>query len=615
MEVLERHNRLLRPFFPKFHGSEVKTIGDSFLVEFESALDALKCAAEIQSYLHDYNISSKEEWKVKLRIGIHLGDVTHRAGDVFGDAVNIASRIEPIAGPEGICLSQQVYYQVQNKFELPLASLGEKALKNVSAPVEVFKVVMPWEQPTAVQATTYPTNRIAILPFASLSPDPSDGFFADGITDEIISAVSGISGLSVISRTSVIGYKGTTKKVKEIGKELEVGSILEGTFKKAGNRIRITTQLIDVAGDKHLWAQNYDRELNDVFEVQSDVAKQVADALRVRILSPEMERIWKKPTESTTAYALYLKGRYLWNKREVESIKKAAECFAQAVKEDPSFALGYVGQADCLLWLRNYWETDLGAKLEEAKTMLAKALELDPELAEAHATKGNVLMYEYKPRMAEEEFKKAIELNPSYAVAHSRYSWALMTQLRWDEAFEHGEKALELDPLTVGLVTGLVHVCYHRRDYGRAFELAKRAALLDPSDAGVHFFMTLIYGQIGKHEEARREADTWAELIQKWFPFARLGAYALTAVGGEDKETARRRLPELEAHFLEASFDAYMVASAFFFIGDYDKGFEWLERSYARKEPSIMEIKNDGNLDGVRTDPRYLDFLKRLGLD
>ncbi|MGD0478411.1 MAG: adenylate/guanylate cyclase domain-containing protein [Nitrososphaerales archaeon] len=615
LALVDEQRKLLRPIFNRHSGKEIKTMGDAFLVEFPSALDAVRCAYDIQRATREFNITLPSEKRVHLRVGVHLGDVVETQGDISGDAVNVASRIELLAEDGGVCLTQQVYDHVQNKFELPLESIGSKSLKNVSAPLEVYRMVMPWEQSSTEEASSFPANRIAILPFASFSLDPNDGFFADGITDEIISTVSGISGLSVISRTSVTGYKGTTKKVKEIGKELEVGSILEGTFKKAGNRIRITTQLIDVAGDKHLWAQNYDRELNDVFEVQSDVAKQVADALRVRILSPEMKRIRKKPTESTTAYALYLKGRYLWNKREVESIKKAAECFTQAVKEDPGFALGYVGQADCLLWLRNYWETDLGTKLEEAKTMLAKALELDPELAEAHATKGNVLMYEYKPRQAEEEFKKAIELNPSYAVAHSRYSWALMTQLRWDEAFEQGEKALELDPLTVGLVTGLVHVCYHRRDYGRAFELAKRAALLDPSDAGVHFFMTLIYGQIGKHEEARREADTWVELIQKWFPFARLGADALIAVGEGDKETARKRLPELEAHFLEASFDAFMVASGVFFIGDYDKGFEWLERSYARKEPSIMEIKNDENLDGVRTDPRYLDFLMRLGLD
>jgi len=186
-------------------------------------------------------------------------------------------------------------------------------------------------------------HRIAVLPFVNMSPDPNDEYFADGVTEEIISTVSGISGLEVISRTSVMHYKKTEKTVKEIGRELEVGSVLEGSFRKAGNRIRVTTQLIDVAADKHLWAQNYDRTLDDIFAVQSDVARQVAEALQVRILSSEKERMERKPTESTFAYTLYLRGRSLWNRRDVQNLKRAMEYFELAVREDPSFALGYVG--------------------------------------------------------------------------------------------------------------------------------------------------------------------------------------------------------------------------------------------------------------------------------
>jgi TolB-like protein/Flp pilus assembly protein TadD len=449
-----------------------------------------------------------------------------------------------------------------------------------------------------------------------MSPDPNDEYLADGITDEIITTASGINGLKVISRTSVMGFKGTTKKLKDIGRELEVGSVLEGSFKKAGSKIRVTAQLIDVASDAHLWAQNYDRSLDDVFEVQSDVAKQVADALRVRILSPEKERLEKKPTENTEAYTLYLKGKYLYNRGHgLEDARKAAECFERAVKEDPNFALAYVGQADAYRWIRNSLRTDLETRMEQVKSVLAKALELDPDLAEAHATKGLVLAEEYKPKEAEEEYRKAIQLNPSYSRAHSRYSHLLMAELRWDEAFEQAEKAMELDPLEPGMITNLVHVCYHKRDYGRAFDLVKRVAMLDPSDSGAHFFMTLIYGQMGRHEDARREADAWVELVQRELPFARLGGDALVAGGEGDKETLKKRIPEMETHFMEAGFSAYMVASGFFLIGDSDKGFEWAERSYAMREADIMEIKNDQNADGVRTDPRYLDLLKRLGLD
>jgi adenylate cyclase len=618
MEVLERHNKLLRPFFPEFHGREVKAMGDSFLVEFESALDALTCAVEIQSYLHDYNVSSKDEWKIRLRIGVHLGDVIHREGDVFGDAVNVASRIEPIAEPEGVCLSEQVFDQVRNKFPLPLLKLEPRTLKNVQFPIDVYRVVLPWEQSTTAEVAAYPTNRIAILPFASFSPDPNDGFLADGITDEIISAVSGISGLSVISRTSVAGYKGTTKKVKEIGKELEVGSVLEGSFKKAGDRIRVTAQLIDVAGDRHIWAQSYDRKLDDVFAVQTDVASQVADALRVRILSHEMERISKKPTESSAAYTLYLKGRYLWSRRGVENIKKAAEFFEQAVKEDPSFALGYVGQADCCLVLEN-WGFDMEENQQKAKRMVAKALQLDPGLAEAHATRGNALKDDHDVQQAEDEFRKAIELKPSYATAHHWYFSLLLDQLRWDEALAQIEKALELDPLSPVINYNQGNFYYARRDYGRALEIFKRVIALDPGFTPVRVQISDTYGRLKMYDDMRREAAVAVELIEGPRDLVRKWADARIAYFEDDKQSLRRLLPELEASFQEGESSrrgglAGLIAVCHFHLGEDDRGFEWLERAYLMRE-DLSGIKRDPDFDGVRTDPRYLDLLRRLGLD
>jgi TolB-like protein len=615
LALVEEQRKLIRPILSRHNGREIKTIGDAFLVEFPNALDAVRCAYDIQRATREFNVSLSTEKRIHLRIGLHLGDVVESKGDISGDAVNVASRIEPLAEDGGVCITRQVYDHVSNKFELPLASLGSKALKNVQAPFEVYKVTMPWEQPAGSEASAFPANRIAILPFTSFSSDPDDAYFADGITDEIISAVAGVSGLNVISRTSVVGYKGTTKKLKDIGRELEVGSILEGTFKKAGNRIRVTTQLIDVVGDKHLWAQNYDRNLDDVFEVQSDVAKQVADALRVRILSPERDRLEKKPTESTDAYSLYLKGRYLWNKRGYDNARRAAELFEKAVKEDPGFALGYVGQADCCLYLA---DPDLGSvdiALKKADAMVGKALELDPGLSEAHATKGLALMYEYRPLEAEEEFRKAVQLNPNNAAAHRSHSWALMTQLRWDEALKEGERAMELDPLMPAAIHNLVHVCYHRRDYGRALELAKRLLSLDPNSPGVHFFLMLIYGEMSMPDEARREADAYVEQYKDRYPLIGKVADIALAYTKKDKETVRRLLDECAPRFQETGSGAWEFGVQFFFIGEKDKGFEWLERSYARREPNLMEVKNEQTLNSVRTDPRYLDLLKRLGLD
>ena len=615
LTLVEEQRKLIRPILSRYNGREIKTMGDAFLVEFPNALDAVRCAYDIQRATREFNIPNPAEKRIHLRVGLHLGDVVESQGDISGDAVNVASRIEPLAEDGGVCLTRQIYDHVQNKLELTFVGLGTKPLKNVSIPMEVFKMVMPWErQASSAEATPIPPSRIAILPFANFSPDPNDEYFADGMTEEIISTVSGISGLSVISRTSVMGYKGTAKNVKEIGKELEVGSVLEGSFRKAGNRIRVTTQLIDVAGDRHLWAQNYDRELDDVFAVQSDVAKQVADALRIRILSDEKERIERKPTENTTAYTLYLKGRHLWNRRGVENVKKASEFFSQAVKEDPRFALGYVGQADCYLILVN-WTVDPKANLEKARTMVSKALELDPGLAEAHTTNGMVLYDENDLRQAEEEYRKAIELKVSYATAHQWYSQLLLSQLRWTEALEQVEKAVELDPLSPVINYNLGIFYYAKRDYGRALELFKRVTELDPAFPPARVETARAYGRMKMFDEMRREVAIAVDLLKDTYPAVRKLGDLSIARFENDSETVRRILPEVAAEAEgTGAFASDTIASMLFYLGEKDEGFNWLERAYSRKE-DLSGMKWDPDYDTIRTDPRYLDLLRRLGLE
>jgi adenylate cyclase len=581
LALVEEQRKLIRPILVRHNGREVKTIGDAFLVEFPNASDSVRCAYDIQRAIREFNLSLASDKRIHLRVGIHLGEVIESQGDISGDAVNVASRIEPLAEDGGVCLTRQVYDQVSNKTELRMASIGVKPLKNVSVPTEVYKMEMPWDQPTTSQVASYPTNRVAILPFTSFSSNPDDAYFADGMTEEIISTVSGISGLDVISRTSVMGYKGTTKKVEEIGRELKVGSVLEGSFRKAGNRIRVTTQLIEVARDKHLWAQNYDRNLDDIFEVQSDVAKQVADALRIRILSPEMERIERKPTESTTAYTLYLKGRYYWNKRGVENVKKASEYFELAVHEDPSFALGYVGQADCCLVLEN-WGFDMKTNQEKAKTMATRALELDPVLAEAHSSMGSVMIGEHKCKQAEMEFRMAVELKPGYATAHQWYSNLLLSELKWDEALKQVEKAVELDPLSpvVNYNHGLWY--YARREYGRALELYKKVVELDPTYIPVRIQIVWTYGRLKMYDDMQRAVHAAVEVGGATYPFLRMYAEFLVAFCRDDRKALKGILPELEAHLEEPGGSAGTFAPAYFLLGEIDSGFEWLEKEIGR---------------------------------
>jgi adenylate cyclase len=613
LALVEEQRKLIRPILGRHNGREVDTIGDAFLVEFPSALDSIRCAYDIQRAAREFNFSLPEDRRIHLRIGVHLGDVVESGGDISGDAVNVASRIEPLSEDGGVCLTRQVYDHVRNKFELPMVSLGSKALKNVSEPVEVYRLAMPWEGKELGEKPEPGTSRIAVLPFANLSQDPNDEYFADGLTEEMITELSMLSGLGVIARTSVMHYKKTDKTIREIAKELNVGSVLEGSVRKAGNKIRVTVQLIQAKDEGHLWAQKFDRSLDDIFEVQSDVAKNVVDALRVKLPSSELDRIEKKPTESTNAYTLYLKGRHLWNKRGLEDLKKARDYFEQAVKEDPGFALGYVGQADCCLQLRHNFAIDPETNLEKATLMVGKALELEPDLAEAHATKGNLLMGEYEPRLAEKEFKRAIELKPSYAYAHMWYFGVLLDSLRWDEARIEIEKALELDPLAPAIHWNHGEYYYGRREYARAIEPYRRAIELGNPDA--HSVLAMAYGRMKMYDDMKRESAIWVDYAKNAFPDARKMADAMEAYLSGDKQTLAKLLPELETRTHGGSaVSAYWVGVAHFFLGDIDLGFEWLEQSYAAKEPHLQNIAYNGDADMVLKDPRYLDLLKRLGL-
>jgi len=612
LALVEEQRKLIRPILARHNGREVKTIGDAFLVEFPNALDAVRCAYDIQRATKEFNISMPPEKRIHLRVGLHLGDVVESQGDISGDAVNVASRIEPLAEDGGVCLTRQVFESTHSKFDVPLVSIGVKTMKNVSEPMEVYKLVMPWEQHGSPIATTsYPTNRVAILPFRSMSPDPNDEYFADGLTEELIDRLCQIGELKVIARTSVMNYKKKEKNAAQIGRELRAGALVEGSVRKADSRIRVTAQLINANTEEHLWSSRYDRNLEDIFEVQSDVAERVAEALRVKILSPEKERIERKPTVSTAAYTLYRKGRYLWNKRMPDDLKRAAEYFELAVHEDPGFALGYAGQADCCTMLRTDWGIDREANFEKAKAAVTKALDLDPGLAEAHATRGMILFDECNLRLAEEEYRKAIELKPSYATVHQWYMWVLAPQMRWDEALEQIEKAVELDPLSPIITDNLGHYYLWRRDYSKAAEIYKKA--LELGFEGAHGDLATTYGRMKMFDEMRREAAVWAERVQGTVPLAGKFASAYAACLEGDRRTLRELLPELEARSQEAGMSAYYAALFRFSLGDNDKGFEWLERSCSRKEGAMVLIL-EPELDGVRKDPRYFDLLKRLGL-
>jgi adenylate cyclase len=565
LALVEEQRKLVRPILSRHQGREVKTIGDAFLVEFPNAVDAVRCAYDIQRSAREFNLSLAPENRIHLRIGVHVGEVVESQGDISGDSVNVASRIEPLAEDGGVCITRQVYDHVRNKIDLPLSSLGPRTLKNVAEPIEIYKIAMPWEETPAVQSVRSDKKRIAVLPFANLSSDPEEGYFADGMTEELITALSGVRQLTVIARTSIMKYKGSQKGASEVGKELSAGSMLEGSVRKAGNRVRITAQLIDTATEGHLWAQNYDRQLEDVFAIQSEIAEKVATELKIRLLEVETRVIEKKPTANTEAYVFYLKGRELARERTEQSIRQALEVYERAIALDPSFAKAYAGLAEGYLILSNDGYEPDEQVTPKAELNAKKALQLDPELAEAHAALALVDFLEDNVQRSEAEASRAIELNPSLSDAHfTLSSIAFLTQnstegLRemeasykmdplvsfyaerlgvWyvnlameDEAIRHWEKTLQLAP--AGTYRAMAEYHIGRGDFVRAKEYHSRAESLEPTNRWASWVRGYIAAKTGDREGAMKVIK---EIEEKWLGVTNLNdlAFIYYALGDLD---------------------------------------------------------------------------------
>ena len=615
LAVLERHNRFLRPIFTKYRGREVKTMGDSFLVEFESALDATTCAVEIQRFLHDYNISSRDDWKITLRIGIHLGDVVRSGDDIIGDAVNIASRIQPLADPEGVCISEQVYDQVRNKM-MPQAmvKLGAQDLKGVKFAVDVYRVVLPWEKGETVDMAP-DEHRVAVLPFVNMSPDPNDEFFADGLTEELIDRLCQVRGLEVIARTSVMSYKKKDVKVATIGRELRVGALVEGSVRKAGNRIRVTAQLVNANTEGHLWSSRYDRDLDDIFAVQTDIAEQVASALQVHLQGSEEEAIKQKRTENIEAYTLYLRGRQLWNRRSKEALGEALKCFQRAREIDPSFALAYSGIADCYGSMESWGHATSEEVAPKMKENLLKALTLDNNLAEAHATYASMLaLYEWRWEEAELEFKRAIEINPSYASAHQWYAYCMLRfGKRWEEEMREVERALELDPLAPVMSLNKGQSLFLRERYDEAIEWFGKVAEMDPSFTRAYLFQSGCYLASGRYEKAIELAEKYIHLAGLSEGQAKMNMAFMYAFSGR-KADARKLLSEILAAS-DKSIPVSDFASTYFGLGEVDKTFEYLEAALAKREPNLPFALSDPFLRPLRTDPRFQELRRKVGIE
>jgi TolB-like protein/class 3 adenylate cyclase/Tfp pilus assembly protein PilF len=620
LALVKEQRKLIRPILARHNGREIKTMGDAFLVEFPNATDSVRCAYDIQRAIREFNLALASDKRIHLKIGIHLGEVVESQGDISGDAVNVASRIYPLAEDGGVCLTRQVYDHVLNKTELQMTSIGVKPLKNVGVPIEVYRMEMPWEQPTpSKEAVALPRDRIAILPFANMSPDPNDGYFADGMTEELISTTSSIAGLTLIARTSVMGYKGTTKRVEEIGKELSVGTVLEGSVRKSGNRLRITAQLIDVQSQGHLWAQSYDRELDDIFKIQDDIAGKIAEALRVRLATTQ-EPV-RKQTESIEAYTLYLKGRSLLNKRDEEGILGAIRSFQEAIRIDPTYAKAYSGLADAyslaaaggLCYNIGYdYITDPREGLSKAREALTRALELDDALPEAHASLGHLAFDDCRFQEARRELRRAIELSPSYASAHHWYSLCLMEFGNLSDAIDEMERAHVLDPLS-SIIT--LHLALDYLLSGRPEEaLAMTDRLVEKMPTLPEGYMTrlMVFGDGGMKNKAFADLETFHKL----YPDEEIYKLVLAMLYGwfGEREKGLNLVQELLRETHDAPKSSFTVSETYAVLGEADECFKWADRAIEKKQLFTMWLRYGHWYDKVRNDPRFPEIFKRLGL-
>jgi adenylate cyclase len=620
LKVLESHNDMLRPIFAKHGGTEIKTIGDSFLVEFASALAATECAVEIQRKLAEVNRNAKDS-PVMVRIGVHLGDVIRRGSDIFGDAVNIASRIQPLADPGGICVSEEVYSVIRNKIAYPVEMVPEVSLKNVELPMNVYTIRSLSGVGEERETLEDGTRRLAVLPLSNISPDPKDAYFADGMTEELITVLSQVQGLRVIARTSVDRYSKKDKSVAQIARELRVGFVMEGSVRMAGDRIRVTVQLINGRSEEHLWSEKYDRKLEDIFGIQTDIAKQVAKSLKVKLLQGEVKRMEGRAPENASAYSSYLKGRTLLVSRTEADLKAAKELFESAIALDPAYAPAYSGLADAQLLLWNYYSTvPSSIAHQRAYELVSEALRINPDLAEARATLGELLADEYDFAGAEREFRRAISLNPSYSNAHLWLGTLVLAPLeRYQECIEELDLAELADPLSIAVLsTQIDWLLLYAKDIERAVQKVAKATQLYPESRltkEMNFQIRYDTGDYSRAVEVLLKLigdDEKPDGVQMaWLVMS----YA--AIG--NREEATKWMSRVKTLPEEKQSRSVLIAYAHAGLGEIDEFFTWIKRACDEKIMNFGRLRLIDReipaMRNIRQDPRFIELFKKVGLE
>lgn len=651
-QLLKKNRQIQQPIIKQYNGTWIKEIGDGVLASFHTVTDAVLCAGAIHSACNHVD-------GLQLRIGIHLGEVVFEDHDVFGDGVNIASRLQALAPIGGTWVSEAIYKNVSNKKEIITEYIREENLKNVSEPVKIYEIkligtanlppetlqdlkkenkIMPankrklvfgagvlliltaflsWyffiyqKQGSASADNNTLEKSIAVLPFVNMSGDKEQEYFSDGLSEELLNLLSKIPDLKVISRTSAFSFKGKNEDVRKIGEKLGVANILEGSVRKSGNTIRITAQLIEVRNGSHLWSETYDRSMDDIFKIQDEISMAVVQQLKTKLLSANKTKV----TENSAAYSLYLKGRYEWGKRTREGFLKSIDYFNQAIQEDQDYSLAYAGMADSYTLLCGYHILSPEASITKAKIAAEKAMKLDPTLAEAFEATGHIeLLADVNWQKAEDDYKKAIQLNPSFATARQRYALMLATQGRFTEAMEEIKKAQELDPLSkiINTDVGLIHLLMGNAD--KAIDQCKEVLDIDSAFSVALFVQGMAYEQIKKTAQAMINFQKAINASNN-NPIAESALGHAFAISG-NKTEAMKILNELETTKDQQYVSPYCIAVVYAGLGKQDEVFRWLNKAVDDKSVWMIHLhfSADPRFKEFKADKRYTELLKRIQL-
>ena len=649
--LLDEHCTILRSIFPVCHGREIETIGDAFLVEFDSAINAARCAIAIQEALEARNKRSPGAERILVRIGVHLGDIVRREKRVYGDGVNVASRIQEQAGPGEILVSDDVARQLRNAPDIPMEAIGERALKNIVAPVKLFRVgpaavkaatgtghpgrppgrsaVKKWLLAgvalafvtTAIlflspfQSTSVTRNSVAVLPFRNLSADKNDEYFAEGITEDVIAQVSRIGSVRVINSQSISRFRSDGMDRGEIARALDVETILEGSIQRDGEKVKITVHLVEASTGEQLWGQTYKSIFRDIFAIQEEIARGVAGGLQRQFFGPAGGESRAVGQSYVEAYDLYLKGRYHWNRRTPAEIMEAMTLFGQAAAKDSTFALAHVGLADCYAFFGapEYGVSPPAETFPQAETAVNRAIGLDETLAEAHATLGSVFFnYHWDWKLAEKHFRRAIELNPNYANAYMWYADCLTALGRFDEAHSNIASAIPRDPLNLSVRASAGVAFYYSGKPDSALAVFRRIQAMDTAFVPVYLWLGLTYTELGRYEEGL-EAVRRATLLAGRGPvLLTAGAFIRARMG--DARGAREVIGELENLSKEMYVSPYYFGEIYHALGENDVAFRWFERAVREKSGAVVYMKVSPTLKSLRGSREFTTLLESAGL-